>query len=548
MGKHATHRGRTATEEAAEPGVLAQILSDLDGQELTAETLGTAYQAVLAKNRGKRQQAGAFYTPRYVVEFVLMTSLLPALNGRIAEEILDLTVLDPACGSGMFLALARAAIERRLVELGRRPGPELRGEITRRCLRGVDIDPIAVSLCRLGLAQDADVELDDVPITCADSLLSKPSPADVLITNPPWGQKNLHFDDATKRELRKRYATARGVLDPFKLFVELAMSITAPGGRWAMVLPDIVLLKNHEATRRMMLGGSSLEWIAHIGRPFRGVNLDACVIGARMEAAANDHEVSTLASLDSDWASDDVVPHMRAQLVFAGLDQARLNVVASDDDLARVERFATLARVGDRFEAHEGVHTGNRRGLLFVSSPSAPSSRILVGGPEIAPFQLRWDGRFIDLDPATVDRNNGGYANLGQPSWHLRKKIVVRRTGDSMIAAFDRLGSYVSNNFFVVVPRFVMSDIELRAFTAILGSSLMTWYFRTVQPRAGRIFAELKIVHLTDFPLAPMSYPEARSLAVGIEMLERPGLSDSERGRLVAALDRQVDALYDRIE
>jgi hypothetical protein len=102
-----------------------------------------------------------------------------------------------------------------------------------------------------------------------------------------------------------------------------------------------------------------------------------------------------------------------------------------------------------------------------------------------------------------LNRARGEYANLGRPEWHVRPKLLVRRTGDRIVAAFDAYGYYVSNNLFVVLPHEPMEEPGMRAHLALLNSRLMTWYFRTVQPRTGRLFAELKICHLTEFPLPP---------------------------------------------
>src|SRR5262249_7502436 len=55
-------------------------------------------------------------------------------------------------------------------------------------------------------------------------------------------------------------------------------------------------------------------------------------------------------------------------------------------------------------------------------------------------------------------------------------------------------------NFFVVFPKRSCS-LNLDGLCALLNSRFLTWYFRTIEPRQGRVFAELKIKHLTSFPL-----------------------------------------------
>ena len=58
----------------------------------------------------------------------------------------------------------------------------------------------------------------------------------------------------------------------------------------------------------------------------------------------------------------------------------------------------------------------------------------------------------------------------------------------------------------------------------------MTWYFRTVEPRQGRAFAELKIKHLGSFPL-PQQVGEPRGCAVlnelGAQRIQQAGLDEA---------------------
>lgn len=535
--------------------LLDRVLRRAEGGPQTAHQLGEFYQAELDEVRGARRASGVFYTPPHLVDFIIEKTLEPLLAERSAEEVLALRLVDPSCGSGVFLVAALSAIETALVERGRKRGKALREAIASSCLCGIDIDPIAIELCRRALsshvagndAAPGSVNLDDVDLRCADSLLdSGLGTFDVVIGNPPWGQKELRFDDATKALLRENYQTATGVLDPFKLFIERAHQILELGGVWAFVLPDIVLLKNHRTTRELILARSELCWVVHVGRAFANVNLDACVIIARHRTPQPNHQVATATTLPIEWKRNGLQHRLRSQSRFSSLNDSRLNIIATDDELELVDKLKRFPRLGDRFEIHEGVHSGNRRQSLFVRHRPVPGARLIFGRTELEPFRARWNGRYIDLSDEAIDRRNGGYANLGQPEWHLRgRKIIVRRTGDRVIAAIETTGSFVSNNFFVVFANHQLSHNELKAVVAVLNSRFMTWYFRTVQPRTGRLFAELKIVHLRDFPLPTMSSRQISELARIANQLALGPISAANGCALDAELDRAVADLFD---
>lgn len=454
--------------------------------------VGRVYEQRLAADRTARRAGGAYYTPAHLLDTVVEHTLGRMLAGATVERALALVVLDPSCGGGAFLLRALEVLEAHCLAAG--GGAEgLRARIVDGCLRGIDIDPVAAAACRLALILAAGPDARPA-IRVADALAEDHrAEADVVLGNPPWGQKGFRFSKPDARRLRARYATGRGVLDPFKLFVERAHELCRPGGRWGFVLPDVILLKDQEPVRRLILERSSLELIADVGRAFEGVNLDAVIITGRLAAPPAGHHVEIRRPGHE--------PDSRPQAMFAALPGAKLNLHLSGEAQALLERLAPLPRLGQRFEVHEGVHTGNARRKLFLDAPrGAGCVPVIVGGRELARYRLRWAGRWLDRD-ARLDRAAGEYANLGRPEWHERPKIVVRRTGDHLVAALDPDGRWVSNNLFVVVPRAAMSTAELAAHVAWLNSAFATWYFRTIQPRTGRLYAELKIVHLADIPL-----------------------------------------------
>ncbi len=151
----------------------------------------------------------------------------------------------------------------------------------------------------------------------------------------------------------------------------------------------------------------------------------------------------------------------------------------------------------------------------------------MFGGNDIAPYSVKWGGYYICLSKVPEVKTKENYANIGRHEWHRAEKILVRRTGDYILAAVDKEGFYASNNFFLVLPKSSCS-LDLDGLCALLNSKFMTWYFRTVEPRQGRVFAELKIKHIKDFPL-----PYEISKFKGCQLLNELG---AERRKLAGLL------------
>jgi len=137
---------------------LLELIPRYDAEQL-AYTLET-----LAGN--ERKGSGSYYTPTSLVECLLDSALDPLLEEACALEtpeqrisaLLDITVCDPACGSGHFLVAAARRIAKRIAaeETGESEPPDaivraaLR-QVTGRCIYGVDINPMAAELAKVSL-------------------------------------------------------------------------------------------------------------------------------------------------------------------------------------------------------------------------------------------------------------------------------------------------------------------------------------------------------------------------------------------------------------
>jgi hypothetical protein len=170
-------------------------------QDLGVEQLGAVYERVLdyvpsadastpalRRDPSGRKATGSFYTPRAITEFLVRRTLAPLVDGRSADDILALRVVDPAMGSGAFLVAAcryladqceRARVrdgEWRASEVTDEQRAGLRRQVAERCLYGVDLNATAVQLARLSLwlttlASDRPLTFLDHHLAVGDSLL-----------------------------------------------------------------------------------------------------------------------------------------------------------------------------------------------------------------------------------------------------------------------------------------------------------------------------------------------------------------------------------------
>ena len=165
---------------------LARVKGQLvDYRDLAVRHMGTIYEGLLEyrlqpcaptdgwtvdllTDKGERKATGSYYTPEYIVKFIVERTVGPVLqeavvgkttDADVLHAILTVNVLDPAMGSGHFLVEATEYIARYLVDLGLTQDDTTneadlaywKRRVVQSCIYGVDLNPLAVELAKLSL-------------------------------------------------------------------------------------------------------------------------------------------------------------------------------------------------------------------------------------------------------------------------------------------------------------------------------------------------------------------------------------------------------------
>lgn len=213
----------------------------VDYRNLDAEELGSIYESLLelvpkhsAVDRAfelvelagnTRKTTGSYYTPSSLIDCLLDSALDPVIDDAlkrgeqaattsgqpdpsdaIVNELLALTVCDPACGSGHFLVAAARRIAKRVAAVRERnPEPtddavrHALHEVVARCIYGVDLNPMAVELAKVSLWMEAlepgkPLSFLDAHIRCGNALIGA-TPALLKQGIPDAAFKPIEGDD-----------------------------------------------------------------------------------------------------------------------------------------------------------------------------------------------------------------------------------------------------------------------------------------------------------------------------------------------------------------
>lgn len=219
---------------------------------------GDIYEQIL-KDLQSAGNAGEYYTPRAVTQFAV-----DMVDPKLGE-----IVLDPACGTGGFLACAIERIRKTQV---RTPEDEATLQAS---IRGVEKKPLPHLLCTTNMI----VHGIDTPTGIKhDNTLARPlrditirDRVDVIVTNPPFGGME---EDGIEHNFPQDYRT-RETAD---LFLVLIVELLKDGGRAAVVLPDGTLFGEGVKTRikERLLAECDLHTIVRLPKgvfaPYTSIN------------------------------------------------------------------------------------------------------------------------------------------------------------------------------------------------------------------------------------------------------------------------------------
>ena len=104
-------------------------------------------------------------------------------------------------------------------------------------------------------------------------------------------------------------------------------------------------------------------------------------------------------------------------------------------------------------------------------------------------------------------------------------KIMVRQTGDSIIAVLVEGGFIGRDNLHILLPR--DEDYDLRYTLGIMNSKLMDFAYTMMNPEKGEALAQVKKYHIEQLPIRPINFSDKSDKA--------------KHDKMVALVERMLD-------
>ena len=566
--------------------IFENSLNEID--EVKAELEGTE----VVKSNTKRKKDGVFYTPKYITKYIVENTV-----GKICEEkkaeleiveedfitdkkrqkktikglidklttyrdwLLQLTICDPACGSGAFLnqALDFLILEHKYIDelQAKLFGDaiilsDLEKSILENNLFGVDLNEESVEIAKLSLWLRTAVpnrKLNDLSnnIKCGNSLIDNPEVAgdkafnwekefphifdkggfDVIIGNPPYVFARDNFSQEEKDFYINEYVSAKYQINTYLLFIEKSVKLIKQNGVYGLIIPNSwLMVYSGEGLRKYLLETCKLYQIINLeGYSFESANVETVILLAKKEVMQTSNILEILLNNGTEF----YLSHVKNQNDFQKNDCFEFKVFLDDegdrvnsklnnntislDDLVEI-KAGLQAYEKNKGEPKQTAEDVKNRPYDYEFKFNENTHKYLEG-KDVGRYYTNWSGLYLTYGenlaaPRTFNLFNG-------------KKIIVREiTGkfpNCLVSTYtEELYLYNRSNIGIVEKD--NSDVSLKYVVCLLNSSLLSYYFlKNTAKSVRKLFPKIILNDLRKFPIKKVTFSQQEPFIEKVDIM-----------------------------
>lgn len=552
--------------------IFEHSLSEIE--EVTQRIMGVEVDS----SKSKRKKDGVFYTPSYITKYIVENTvgklcaekkqtlgikeeeyfsdrkrqkqtklhLLEQLKAY-REWLLQITILDPACGSGAFLnaALSFLMDEHRLIdEMEAKVAgstivfQDIENSILENNLFGVDINEESVEIAQLALwlrTAKPQRKLSSLSenIKCGNSLISDPAIAgdkafdwekefpqvfakggfDVVIGNPPYG---ADLSKEQKKYLETRFDTFEYQVNTYVVFYERGLNLLKEYGILGYITPATFTTQYYyKKLRNFIQNYKMLNISRYMYEVFPDANIGD-TISLILRNDTNNKESIDLSVYQSVNDRMDIIVEYQ---MFINND-GTYNFSNTNFQLNKL--YINTLPLDEIANVIVGIKA-------YQKGKGIPKQTDEVVKNKIYTSNYRVDDSFIQC---VNGRDFYRYTFLMEPEMYLSyglwlaeprnsapffddEKIILRQTADCLIATLDTHKRINLNNVYNV--GLLNNNYSLKYILAILNSKLMEYLYRNIVQENGRVFPEVKKAVLGKIPIKNMQFAEQQLFVKSVD-------------------------------
>jgi type I restriction-modification system DNA methylase subunit len=514
------------------------------------------------KQKTKRKKDGVFYTPKYITKYIVDNTVgklcaekkaelniieedfnpkrqketkkkLLAILDEYRAWLLQLTILDPACGSGAFLnqALDFLIKEHQYIDVlqtallgGSIVFPNIENTVLENNIFGVDLNEESVEIAKLSLwlrTAQPRRKLNDLNsnIKCGNSLIESKALAgdkafnwqegypeifakggfDVVIGNPPYG---MIFEKNNKDYYKTEFDSFQGNLENYCFFTEKFIKLSKlTNGRIGLIIPITWLtIPQFENLRKIVLSNYIHSIIELPTKIFSDADLDTLIAIIQKDSVPNKSvQVVKVEGADTNsFENSFLLPSFISQKKWIQNDTFKIDLDYSEGKESILKSIKTSKiELKKLFKVSQGI-VPYAREELYKSLSKEEADNIVdnrlwhsesktndlfkpeLKGEDVTRFRVKWNGKqYVKYGEWLARARTPDYFNFP------RSLIREITRGTTLNTGYTEEESYNNPGIINIISIERQDEkLILKSLTAILNSKLIYYYHLSTSPKA----------------------------------------------------------------
>ena len=563
----------------------------IDYHRLSADHLGSLFEGLLefhlvydAKagklrlehSSGERKATGSFYTPDYIVDNIIESTVGPIVSTDSVAQILSRKIVDPAMGSGHFLLgvvryLHGVVLEK--LNNGDKSVPNLKPAdvpwaILHSCIHGVDINPLAVELAKFSLwiyTARTGYELEPLAdqLMCGNSLIdvdfkkkmrvsaeesdslekvrpfswesryesiyAKRGGFDAVVGNPPYSlgrDWSGDLEQKIKDYLKSEYSLASYQMDLYILFLEKFHRLAGNDGRVGLIIPNTWMNNTHSGVVRtfVLKNSSDLILTQTEKNVFEGATVDTIVVSFRR---SKKHDDKFVVNKLLDFKLCDHTDLKKTEYLDGTTPIGTSGSAKDRVLLTKLHDFKM--RLSDYVDINRGIHpyrTGGFGETAFGKGPQ--TQRDVDERPYHSTSAKKGYRKFVygkdlklfsKLNTSEFVSYGDWLAEPRSPKFFEGDRIYSRKIlADRLVVTFESSDTVADQQVYISKPK--SSKVNAKLLCGILGSSLISYYIRNYYNENDDTFPQIKVQQLKELPIPNLDEADASTVRTITNLIE----------------------------
>jgi type I restriction-modification system DNA methylase subunit len=563
--------------------VLREIVSGLyetkdkmisyDFSVIDADVLGSVYEQYLghilkkSEKRAKvtenyvyKKKEGIYYTPIYVVDYIVRNTLGELLKDKKVNPE-KIRILDPTCGSGSFLIKAFDVLnehyskskiyDQTTLDTKTLTTFKTKERILINNIFGVDLDKKAVEIAQLNLLLKIAEKGHRLPllkqnIKCGNSFIDDVTLVgdkafswetefkfildaggfDITIGNPPYvhqkGEKDSPLINFKEREYyRKNYESILGKngktrggvkINLFIPYVERCIKLLKEQGKIGFIVhKNILKVESYKFLRRFMLKNCAIETIVDLGGGvFKDVTGETIIMILRKESNPEKRKKNTISiiyglSSESDLLKGDYSRNEIKQQFFETAPDNMFTIYMDKgiNDI-KTKMWKGSVKLEDLVSIVSfGLNTVDNK-KYFVGQKLNDKYKKAVMGRDIGRWVIKNKNKFVCYDNKVLTRIGD------EKSFLAKEKLIMQRIGAGLVCAYDDEQYYCYNSTNMILQK--EQRFNLKYILALLNSKLLNTYYRILFATKADLTVNVTQGYLSQLPIRTISESQQQPL------------------------------------